>query len=112
MNSEISKYFNSPIQLRGEIETGRVWLFDKELDLEKSLKLINHSPSGFSWGYHGAGPAQLALAICLELFSEETALKVYQQFKEQYISIIHSSDFKIDFTLEFFRPYQDSLGHS
>lgn len=25
--------------------------------------LVNHSPSGFNWGYGGSGPAQLALAI-------------------------------------------------
>lgn len=27
------------------------------------LDLVNHSPTGFAWGYCGSGPAQLALAI-------------------------------------------------
>lgn len=27
------------------------------------LDVANHSPTGFSWGYNGSGPAQLALAI-------------------------------------------------
>jgi len=28
----------------------------------ESLELVNHSPSGFEWGYGGSGPAQLALS--------------------------------------------------
>jgi len=30
--------------------------------LNPRLDLWNHSPSGFERGYHGSGPAQLALA--------------------------------------------------
>jgi hypothetical protein len=30
--------------------------------------LVNHSPTGFSWGYAGSGPAQLALAILADYF--------------------------------------------
>ena len=37
-----------------------------ELSLERSRKLRHHSPTGFSWGYHGGGPAQLALALLLD----------------------------------------------
>lgn len=95
---------NAPIQLRGEIETSRVWLFGKELFPEESLKHKSHSPDGFAWGYGGSGPAQLALAICLELFDTETGLEVYQDFKWKYIAVIHQSDFEIDFTLEHFKP--------
>lgn len=28
--------------------------------------LKNHSPDGFEWGYEGSGPAQLALALCVD----------------------------------------------
>lgn len=31
--------------------------------LNPCLDIRNHSPTGFSWGYSGSGPAQLALAI-------------------------------------------------
>ena len=31
-----------------------------QLSLEKSLKVVDHSPDGFQWGYNGSGPAQLA----------------------------------------------------
>ena len=51
-----------------------------------SLKLRNHSPDGFNWGYGGSGPAQLALAILLDHFSDaqnprDAALWLYQRFK-------------------------------
>lgn len=36
--------------------------------LDPKLKLVNHSPTGFSWGYGGSGPAQLALAILADHF--------------------------------------------
>ena len=37
------------------------------LDLERSLRVASHSPSGFEWGYAGSGPHQLALAILLDV---------------------------------------------
>ena len=38
-----------------------------KLSLEKSLKIADHSPDGFQWGYSGSGPAQLAAAILYEI---------------------------------------------
>lgn len=32
----------------------------------------NHSPDGFQWGYGGSGPAQLALALCLDVLGART----------------------------------------
>jgi len=43
----------------------RVWLNGQELHPAESLKMRNHSPDGFNWGYGGSGPAQTALAICI-----------------------------------------------
>ncbi len=37
------------------------------------LDLANHSPDGFSWGYGGSGPAQLALAILADHFQRRPA---------------------------------------
>lgn len=59
------------------------------LDPRPSQKLINHSPDGFEWGYHGSGPAQLALAMLYDVVgfeNKEIALCHYQKFKESFIS--------------------------
>jgi len=53
--------------------------------LELRLDLANKSPTGFSWGYLGSGPAQLALAILADYADDETALRYYQRFKELVI---------------------------
>lgn len=54
--------------------------------LTRRLHLRNHSPSGFSWGYNGSGPAQLALAILAEHYDEDTAVDHYQQFKRDVVA--------------------------
>ena len=49
--------------------------------------LRNHSPDGFEWGYGGAGPAQLALAILLDFTgSAEISEKLYQRFKWHFVA--------------------------
>jgi len=58
----------------------------EELRPEESLKLRNHSPDGFSWGYSGSGPAQLALALLLHFTDETFALRWYQDFKFEVIA--------------------------
>lgn len=60
---------------------------------DRSQALKNHSPDGFNWGYAGSGPAQLALAILLEVTDDEsTALRYYQEFKFQVIAAISSQE--------------------
>ena len=59
----------------------------ERLPLKPSLKLANHSPTGFSWGFSGSGPAQLALALLLDATSlPETALNYYQEFKSAIVA--------------------------
>lgn len=51
------------------------------------LDLVNHSPTGFEWGYGGSGPAQLALAILAHHFKDERkVLDYYQQFKFVHVA--------------------------
>lgn len=58
-------------------------------ELDPRLDLANHSPTGFSWGYEGSGPAQLSLALLADaLEDDERALKLYQPFKTAYIAKI------------------------
>lgn len=58
----------------------------RPFDYKKSLKVRNHSPDGFAWGYNGSGPAQLALAILLEETSRGEAESFYQYFKQSVIA--------------------------
>jgi hypothetical protein len=59
----------------------------ERLTPERSLALVNHSPSGFEWGYGGSGPAQLALALLLDYTGDEAfALDHYQAFKTEVVS--------------------------
>ena len=82
--------------LKGDFQSREVWLNSKKLSPEASQQIRNHSPDGFMWGYVGSGPAQLALAICVELFGEEAARKIYQDFKFKIIGALPQSDFDTD----------------
>lgn len=58
-----------------------------ELSPKASQKLINHSPSGFNFGYGGSGPAQLALALLLDVTGNpELAQSCYQDFKFHWVA--------------------------
>jgi len=87
--------------LKGTKETGQVWLNGQALSPKKSQEVTNHSPDGFAWGYGGSGPAQLALAVLLELTEEKTALSLYADFKWHYLAPLDiDSDFEISFDTE------------
>ncbi|MDD5411127.1 MAG: DUF6166 domain-containing protein [Methylobacter sp.] len=59
----------------------------ERLDHKVSVKLLNHSPDGFQWGYSGSGPAQLALALLLDATGDKNlALKYHQHFKNEYVA--------------------------
>lgn len=56
------------------------------------LNEVNHSPTGFEWGYYGSGPSQLAYAILRSYFGErEKAEELYTQFKSDFIAVLPSS---------------------
>jgi hypothetical protein len=58
-----------------------------DLNPVPSQALMNHSPDGFSWGYSGSGPAQLALAILYDYTGDsERSLDLYQEFKRDFVS--------------------------
>lgn len=57
--------------------------------IELRLDLVNHSPTGFEFGYGGSGPAQSALAILADfLEDDDRALRWYQAFKSRFIALI------------------------
>ena len=64
--------------------------------LDPRYDLRNHSPTGFSAGYSGSGPAQLALALCADaLGDDERAQAVYQDFKFKVIARIDADRFEM-----------------
>jgi hypothetical protein len=67
------------------LHESQVWLNGRELSIAPSQKVSNRS-SGFTWGYGGSGPAQLALAILLDLKGEAFAKRHYQKFKWDVIA--------------------------
>jgi hypothetical protein len=51
-----------------------------------SQQLYNHS-SDFNWGYGGSGPAQLALALLLDVTGDpDLSVKLHQHFKWQVVA--------------------------
>jgi hypothetical protein len=69
------------------------------------LEEVNHSPTGFEWGYLGSGPSQLAYAILRsweeivadldKKYAKIYALKLYQSFKEDVIANIRDDEWTI-----------------
>ena len=60
----------------------------QRLNWQDSLALQCHSPTGINWGFTGSGPAQLALALLLEVTDRETALRHYMRFRDGVIARI------------------------
>ena len=86
-----------PRTIRGNAAQRTVYINGEELSPYFSLSIYNHSPDGFNWGYFGSGPAQLALAICLIYVDKDTALACYQDFKREFIALLHGGrDFELD----------------
>jgi hypothetical protein len=67
----------------------------RKRDLPMHLAVRNHSPCGFEWGYLGSGPAQLALAMCIELVGAVRAQRVYQHVKERLIAPLTGDDWSL-----------------
>ena len=64
--------------------TAHVEVNGKPLPLR--LEIANHSPTGFEWGYGGSGPAQLALAILVDVTGNaRQAVREHQKFKFRVI---------------------------
>lgn len=75
-----------------------VWVDKLRLSLAASTKIRNHSPDGYNWGFGGSGPAQLAIALCLDFLEGDAdrAQAVYQDFKFAIVAKLHQrSDWQL-----------------
>lgn len=74
-------------EITGDWKSRRVCIDGKPLTADASLRVFNHSPDGFAWGYGGSGPAQLALALLMRFgLDKQTAVYYHQKFKDELIS--------------------------
>jgi hypothetical protein len=61
--------------------------------LAPRLDLWNHSPDGLEWGYHGSGPAQLAMALLADATrSDAIALCYHQELKREIIACMNRDE--------------------
>jgi hypothetical protein len=85
--SQLTKVECIQEHVHGDYDKAIILVNGERLTPEASLAVRNHSPGGFSWGYEGSGPAQLALAILLESGIEpDEAQRVHQDFKREFIA--------------------------
>src|SRR5574343_345064 len=57
------------------------------------LHIKNHSPTGFSWGYNGSGPAQLALALLCDATNDvKLAERYYLRYKVDVVARLPSTE--------------------
>ena len=69
------------------------------------LDEVNHSPTGFSWGFYGSGPSQLAYAILRSyyVFVESLAISEairkaknhYMRFKQDFVAKWHGEEWEV-----------------
>lgn len=71
------------LSLPGSDQHVEAWV---PLDPAPSLRVFNHSPDGFAWGYGGSGPAQLALALLLHTGIADDEAVRHQQFKFDHVA--------------------------
>jgi Family of unknown function (DUF6166) len=93
LKNDLLKLLPEQIRLEGDYACYALFIDGKKLSLSKSLKVANHSPTGFNWAYSGSGPAQSALAILLHYWPKEVASKYYQDFKFKFIAGLPHTDF-------------------
>lgn len=94
----------------GDVAAVRVRDGEKEYWLDPRHDVRNHSPTGFEWGYSGSGPAQLALALCIDALDgdRQRAERVYQQFKFRMIAGLSSDSWRMtqDYIVEAIRAIE------
>lgn len=58
--------------------------------------IVYHSPTGFSWGYRGSGPADLAANILALFVSWKEAWRLHQAYKEDVVARIPDEGGRVD----------------
>lgn len=75
------------VKIEGDADTLTVKVNGSRLLIAPGLRIYNHSPQGFNWGYGGSGPAQLSIAILLRVLKDEILVRqLYQDFKRDFVA--------------------------
>ena len=80
----------TPVPCIAEDDSSGGWYF-----LPSRIGLDLGLPPGFDWGYLGAGPSSLALAILADAIDEKTAFAQYEQFVLTTIGRLHGDTFEM-----------------
>jgi hypothetical protein len=83
------------IHIQAKQATKQVYVDGVHLIPDGSLRIRNHSPDGFAWGYGGSGPAQFALALLMLYVDADTAQRYYQELKFGWVSGLPQRDIDI-----------------
>jgi hypothetical protein len=71
-------------------EGGLSVFMDGTLLSPRKSRLVHRHSERFEWGYTGAGPAQLALAVLIEECGPEEAARRYRRYRRDVISSLHT----------------------
>lgn len=73
-----------------------VWVTESEGGEEPPWPLehhVQHSPTGFAWGYGGSGPSELARCILWDHLGGAPSAEMYQDFKRECIAPVPQDAF-------------------
>lgn len=87
------------IHIQASYTTRQVHIDGVHLIPDGSLRIRNHSPDGFAWGYAGSGPAQFALALLMLYVDGDTAQLYYQDLKSGWVAGLPQRDLDIHVNL-------------
>jgi hypothetical protein len=82
-----ANYFDSDDPLCVAVQDG-AWVYA----LPFAGGRATHSPTGYAWGYHGSGPAELARAILADYLGRVPQGEMYQRFKNEMIATLKQDD--------------------
>ncbi len=114
MKTYVGKFQNGNYRVEIEDDDGTGRINYRELPLR--LDLANKSPTGFSWGYSGSGPAQFALALLADAIGDEEALKMYQSFKSYFVAVLpaewYAPEEEIRGMVQYLKSQEGAAAHS
>jgi len=92
-------YLPERIHVKAKYSDKQVYINGVHMIPDGSLRIRNHSPDGFNWGYGGSGPAQFALALLMLYVDADTAQLHYQDLKFGWVAGLPQRDLDIHVNL-------------